>query len=426
MKQYILNNTARTPHNPFAQSTAQNTQIQDVTIEAVVVDVVVNDDHPEYMMDGYNIGAIKFRLLKSQMHRADDTLHWALPIDANITEYPLLNEVVIVIESLQRWYYTRKLNTSSRVTSHGMFGLNEELSPAVSSTKRTESFIKSTATPSVKVNNTNKLGKYFVEKPGIYRLRHDEGDIVFEGRSGQSIRFGAAWRKGTNFQSNADQAPNLLLRVGPSAKSPNVKSPYGLVVEDVNKDDSSLYLVSDQIVPLQFATEKNSVHTKSIVNFPSRLDGRQIVINTDRFVINTRANQIMGFSGKGIHWTANEDYTVDSGRDVLKFVIRDTKFQIGRIFETKSGDRTSFIAPKVYVGMQNDETEPIPAGASLAAFLQAFIDAHLVNATNHVITPMGPGILSPAVIQALTKLKTDVAKGKFASFNSVIAYVRKT
>jgi hypothetical protein len=379
-----------TPFQPFSPNVGPGPiDRQELTHEAVVVDVIVNDSHPDYAPDGYNVGAIQFRALKSDSYREQNKLNWALPIESNITDYPLLNEIVFIYSSLNRFYYGRKLNTSSRITNHAMFGLNEELAEEVSRPAKIKELKASVANRRVdKQGPVEKLGKYFKEQDKVLRLRSDEGDIIYEGRSGHSIRFGAAWKSGTTFSSTkTDQAPNLLFRVGPDlTQKPSVASKFGLVKEDINKDASSIWMVSDQIVPLTYATANIPQHTKSIKDFPSRLEGNQIVINTDRFVINTKNDKLMGFSAKGIHWTTVADYSVDAKRDYLSQIGHDVNVQIGhdvnvqigndeltkvnRDFSTQIGsrylaqignyyeanatNRYSIIAPKVYVGIETE------------------------------------------------------------------------
>lgn len=438
-----------TPFNPFSQvdPIGPRTEVDQV-IEAVVLDVIVHEKHPEYSPDGYNVGAIKFRALKSQMYRSEDRLNWAFPLNTNQTEYPMKNEIVHIIPSLNRTYYTHKINTSNRVTTHPVMGLNGELVTPESGADRSQNFKASVANPKVigSSGDGNKIGNYFEEKESVYRLRHDEGDIIFEGRSGHSIRFGASWvnEPHSTFKSaTVNQAPTLLMRVGPWKDAPRTApSRYGLVVEDINEDLSSIWMCTDQIVPLKYATESHPVHRASIDTFPTRLDGNEIVINTGRFVVNTKTDKLFGFSKAGIHWTTERDFTVDAGQDYVSRIDRDARVEIRRdmnytvwrnttfvardgFFQSTAATRHSFISPKVYVGMESDESQPIPAGAALAQFLQAFIDAHIQNAPNHVITPVGPGALSPAVVQALTRLRADVARGAFSSFNSRVGYVKK-
>lgn len=432
------NSGNRGTFNPlYPGGTPVSTTHQDLANEAVVVDVIVNDDHPEYANDGYNIGAIKFRSIKSDMYRGNMDLHWALPLDANVSEYPLLSEVVQIHTVLNRMYYSRKINTTSRVTTHAIPGLNEELSPVISQTQRSENFRKHTSEKKERGDISPKLGKYFQDMRGIYRLRHDEGDIVFEGRSGQSIRFGAAWRKGSMFVANKyDQSPNIILRAGADTTQTPSVGQNGLVREDVNKDASSVYIVSDQTVPLEYATKKGAVHAKSIVDFPSKLTGAQIVLNSDRVVVNAKTSTIMGFSQSGIHWTTNKDFTVDAGndyksqimRDKRVFIGRDSIFNVGNVYHLTAKTRISLQSPKVYIGLEENDSQPIACGAELAEFLGKFLDAFISNGYGISMTTGTPGTpspLNPKIIQALTQLKVDVSKGALASFNSSIAYTTK-
>lgn len=423
--------TSKSPSNPFAVDTSANGQShQEIVHEAVVTDVIVNDSHPEYGADGYNVGAVQYRALKSDYYKDKEKLNWALPMESNVTDYPLLNEIILIHVALNRMYYSRKVNTSSRVTSHALFGLNEELSEQVGQKERNTDLRNSKVNPRVeKETPTSLLGKYFKEKPGVYRLRSDEGDIIYEGRSGQSIRFGAAWKKGTIFQSTkVDQSPNLLFRVGPDSTQKPPANLFGLVQEDINKDQSSIWMVSDQIVPLTYATKQSSVHGASIVDFPQRLDGNQIVINTDRFVINTKTDKLLGFSAKGIHWTSAMDYSVDADRNHISSVKGDSTHKIGKVFDATAGTRFSIVAPKVYVGLHTGDDQPIPCGAELASFLEKFLNIFINNASSNILitgTPGKPSPLSPIIVAALRQLKNDVGKGAKASFNSSVAFTIK-
>src|SRR5690348_15215535 len=176
MYRKTINRNYRGEYNPFAPQGAGGSFTHlETSQEAIVLDVIVNDKHTEYAKDGYNVGAIQFRFLYTNHYREQGTLNWALPLEANITEYPLLNEIVVVIASLGRFYYTRKINTSGRVTSHPLYGLNEELSSPDDPSQKLQNYNSSTVNP--RKDDTavkSKLGKYFKDKSDIYRLRHDE------------------------------------------------------------------------------------------------------------------------------------------------------------------------------------------------------------------------------------------------------------
>ena len=430
---YSIIKSGQRAFNPFAPSVinSQDTERVISSKEAIVADVITNDTHPEYASDGYNIGAIKFRSIVHDSFRPDENLNWALPADTNISEYPLLHEIVIVFVSLNRWYYHRRLNITTGVTAHSAPGLHTELSATGKpQDQQADRDAANNGTPKVITapNTTVKLGNFFVEPENVYRLRHDEGDIVLQGRSGHSIRFGAAWKSGTIFQSiNANQSPNLLMRVGqnPSA-SPSVNTPYGLVSEDINKDATSIYMVSDQIVPLDYSTKKASVHQKSIKNFPKRLDGSQVVINTDRIVLNSRMGKIMGFALDGVHWTSSKDFTVDADGDYLSQITGNAIYTIGGMVQSTAKSH-ALIAPKNYLGSQNDESQPIPAGAQLAKFLHDLIKVFVSN-PNIVLTtgsPGSPSAINPIILASLDNFLIDASFGAKASFNSTNSFTVK-
>lgn len=422
----VINNTPRVTDPVFPGANAHQGNVsftQDIHREALVISVIVNEESEGYSSDGYNVGGIKFRFIKTDFYTDESTLQNAFPAEANIQEYPLKNEIVLVFRSLNRWYYTRKLNITNKITEHSVFGLSAELGP-ISGTSGTSNNINSAKVTGARKTSTpiasNVLGEYFKANSGIRRLRHQEGDLIVEGRSGHSIRFGI---------NRQNLSPNLLLRVGQGLDvKPNINSPYSLVIEDINKDSSSIYIVSDEVVKLKYATLNSKKHFKSIVDAPDVLGGNQVIINSDRIVFNSKKDKIMGFSSNGIHWTTNKDFTIDADKDFRSNVVRHSQMETGGFWESLAGKRHSLSSPKVYVGSIQNEAEPMVCGAQLAKFLDDFLNVFIKNAATIVAATgptFSPSPLNPAVIVGLGKLKGDVSKGKYASFNSKVGYTVK-
>lgn len=424
MFEKIVNRNSRAPYNPFKEPLSIPSQIQHKDVEeALVIDCVVNDTHPEYSMDGYNVGAIKFKLIDSQIFRNESTLSWAWPLDPTTSEYPLLNEIVLIHKVLNRFFYSRPINVSNKPNVQAFFGLRDELNVPDVNEKKSAMYAQTEAGVPVRLTRDSSafiLGKYFKNNQRTYRLRHDEGDKIIEGRSGQSIRFGHAWKDQDSLfkTTGQNQSPNLILRVG-SNESPNIESLYGLVTENINADASSLWLVTDQIIDYQEPTKSSREHKKSIEDYPSRFDGANGILSSNQIIISAKSGKIFGFSNLGIHWTTSKNFTVDTNLDYLSYIGNNSKISVGRVTQMDSGIRFSINSPKVYLGTLFDRTSPTVLGNILAEFLDKFLGAHLDNATRHVVTPVGPGSLSPRVINALTQLRNDVARGKLASFNSV-------
>lgn len=444
---------ARSTTNPNPFSTDVERPGYTVTEQfesAVVVDVIVNNTHTQYAQDGYNVGAIKFRFLNSSFFQSDETLHWAFPMNANISEYPLLNEVVYVFSGLNRFYYFPKFNVSNRPTSQGMFGLNQEAQPITSAVQSTKHLRSSAASP-IKAPPTDKngLGEYFVEPTTVYRLKHLEGDVVYEGRTGQSIRMGTSWLDGKAgvtardkkkpWQSlKTDQSPNILIRTGADPQAVRTTdTAFGQVIEDINTDKSSLWMVSDQVVKLKYSTESSGIHRASIADFPTQLDGNQIVVNTDRFVINTKTDKILGHSALGIHWTTLKDYTVDADQDHRTWtnrnksdrVVNDSTLTVGRDHTTSTlrdvihigkrdavmsgGRRISMLAPKIHIGSPSDTAQPLVLGNELIDCLNALISAILAGPiVASTGSPGSPSPLNPSILVQLNDVRSQFLTSK--------------
>lgn len=493
MSSEIRKSAVAADYNPFRGSAPAELGVSIQTNqfdEALVVDVITNNEHTSYASDGYNVGMVKFRFLSNSNFRSDDTLNWAYPMHANRSEYPLRGEIVYIFKSLNRFWYLATFNVSNRVTTQDIPELlTETITPLGDDQKIDKlraSRAKSTKTGPV---TPDVVGVRFKDQLTTKRLKHVEGDIILEGRSGQSIRFGTAWLTGvtgnigkTPFQSlREDQQPNLLLRVGKTPVSSNIPGTFGLTLEDINIDASSIWMVTDQIVPLKFATENTLIHARSAVLFPKYLTDDQIVMNSGRIIINAKTDRIIGSSHGGINWMTSLDYTMDVNGDLVSYVGKDIGttavgnhiMHIGKDYSTlvegniqlqtnklmsmnalgamlintsesmvlTASNVLSLRGSRVVIGGTDFEDEPMVCGRSLAAFLGALIDALAgngtpsplpapgINSVMHVISavPGMPAPLNPNVIAALLKLKADVilGGGKYASFNSRIGFVKK-
>lgn len=297
--------------------------------EAIVMNVITNDnkqDNPKYNDLADNIGMIEFKALTSGLHLGNDRLPIAFPLDSNIRKYPLINEIVLVYSILGAYYYTAPINTMNKSTMNYVPGLAKELTTA---TRDSSQHLQDARQGNPQVINRDPTstatgdpapGAYYRESNRVYKLRHGEGDLVIEGRAGHSIRFGL---------HTANLSPNIIIRAGQAPQAAGLKR-QAVINENINHDKSSIWLVTDQTVPLTFATQDNVVHMKSMVEkYPAGLQGNQIIVNSNRIVLNAKTDTIMGSSNSGIHWMTNRDFTVDTNRDYLSWVTRNSDIIIG-------------------------------------------------------------------------------------------------
>jgi len=113
----------------------------------------------------------------------------------NITTVPVIGEHVVVLEYNGQHYYTSIINRNGSVNENSIPGASGDY---VANTKYGETF----------------------ERKNVQPIFINEGDIVFEGRFGQSIKFGSSKQK-----------PSVKIVAG-----------HRDIVENLSKDDSSIYL----------------------------------------------------------------------------------------------------------------------------------------------------------------------------------------
>ena len=284
---------------------------------AEVIDVIFDEADLPLQKDGtptYSlIGAIKGRMVNSQHKQPESRLGWIQPLDANIKQYPLIGEYVIVGRYLGRYYYTQTVNMLGSVNSNsypGYSGGTDSLLDAIAQGGNDAEEVSATGTPNKAASGEFTVGDPFVPNPLIRQLQPSFGDVIFNGRLGQSIRFG----------SNPDTLePNILIRAGQLTDAEafgktadvddlkeNANKP---VMEDINADGSSLWITTDQEVPLEVAIESDLTPT---------IDGKQIILNSDRLLFNAKnGGDIFCYSANDINFIATTQIVVESPKILL-------------------------------------------------------------------------------------------------------------
>ena len=102
----------------------------------------------------------------------------------------------------------------------------------------------------------------FVEQEDLNNLQPFEGDMLIQGRFGQSIRLGstinpkdpARYVKQPSYSAGAagQPAPINILRAGQSTDQTNQNNDY--IIEDINGDKASIYMCSGQQIPITLAS----------------------------------------------------------------------------------------------------------------------------------------------------------------------------
>lgn len=147
-------------------------------------------------------------------------------------------------------------------------------------------------------SDVDSLGAYYTENPNVRPLIPYEGDNILGGRQGSSLRFSTTTKGVTpanEWSSIGGEYDPITVLVNGLNYDPNKK----YYVEQINQDASSIYLTSKQKIPL--LTDRTGV-LNPITNPLNVADyiNSQIILNSDRVVLNSKKDEIMLFAKTNI------------------------------------------------------------------------------------------------------------------------------
>lgn len=314
-----------------------------------------------------------------------NSLPVAYPLFPNNKLFPLPGELVYIItlpsipssisDKTEETYYVSVINTWNTPHYNGMFYENKE----------------------------EYLNQSFRENSSVKGVLYYEGDNIFEGRFGNSIRLGGTNRSGENslnfWSSNSkelDNNPIILI-----SNSHNNQTNSGFYSEDINKDGSSIYLTSKQNIPLDVGDVKLS----NIMN-PSSLNtysDPQILMNSDRIVILTKKDEIFLIGKEGIELYSPKDIYIQS--DKTGITLQENKIYFGPSDNSQT-------------------TQPLILGSDLKVFLSSLISAlgeFSVSLSEAVSSPEGTPLTD--IVQAAGKLQIVLEdhSNKLADINYLVS-----
>ena len=369
---YQLNANA---NNNFANA---NAIAQANLIRAVrVLSIVLDETHPRFKELGEwnGLGIIEYEDVINPL--PSPSLPIARPLTGNFKNLPLINEVVYIIalpdteiESISSNTIEYYINIVSlwNHPHHNAFPTTPNTLPPT----QQKDYIQTEAGNVRRVTDQSTeifLGKTFVERSNIHPLLPFEGDMLYEGRWGNSIRIGSTVKNTPNNWSTVgtDGDPILIIRNGQGVQTEEGWVP---TVEDINNDDSSIYSTSTQKIPLKASSTLYDSY-KTAPTAPDQYDGKQILINSGRLVFNSTVDHILFSSKKSINLNAVEGVNIDT-------------------------PTVTFSSGKMFLGSKN-ATEPILLGNQtvnlldqLLVNLQSFMTICSTLVSTPPGTPIGP------------------------------------
>tara|TARA_R110000803_G_scaffold86435_2_gene152780 strand:+ start:106 stop:1110 length:1005 start_codon:yes stop_codon:yes gene_type:complete len=218
-----------------------------------------------------SIGCIKFETLNRSSNQPGNIFpqgNIAIPLDNNIKKIPALNEIVLIYpgpstkelqagdnDTVQYFYSTTTVWNRSHIN----------MLPSINSTAtQTKDNIGIEAVLDG-IENTEQQevieplpGKTLAEQSTIRNLYPVEGDVLIEGRFGNSLRFSSTAKiSGSTTESpwsteGSDGKPITILRNGQGSK--DSFNNWFPIYEDIQTDNSSIYLTSGQTIPIALAS----------------------------------------------------------------------------------------------------------------------------------------------------------------------------
>ena len=154
----------------------------------------------------------------------------------------------------------------------------------------------------------------FQERNNIHPLLPFAGDIIHQGRWGNSLRFGSTAATTdtqlNSWSSTGDNGdPITILRNGQPLNSSD--EGWKHITEEINPDLSSIYLTSYQSIGLKPSSE-NYRSFKTLPSSISSFTNPQIILNSDRVIINAKTDSVLLSAQKSVSLSTNESVNINT------------------------------------------------------------------------------------------------------------------
>jgi hypothetical protein len=284
-----------------------------------VLSIVLDETHPRFKeLGGWNaLGTIEYESVSNPL--PSPLLPTAKPLDGNNKNLPLINEIVYIIALPSTNINTITSNTINyylnpvSLWNHPHHNAYPTTPNALPPTQQKDYIQTETGNVRRVTDQSTEifLGKTFKERSNIHPLLPFEGDIIYEGRWGNSIRIGSTVKNTINTWSTTGENgdPITIIRNGQGNQTEEGWIP---TIEDINNDDSSIYFTSTQKIPLKASSINYFSYNKNPPQSPDQYAGKQIILNSGRLVFNSSIDHILFSSKKSINLNAIEGVNIDT------------------------------------------------------------------------------------------------------------------
>ena len=370
---------------------------------ARVVKAILDDKNPETLKafndfgEWSTIGCIFFNSLnKPNPNPKFTSNNFARPLFPNMSAIPLENEIVYIMSlpnsNIQAdvnettYYYFQSINiwnsTHHNAIPDPILGNTTPESQQQDYVETEAGNVRRVTDGGTEIFDDNYRGT-FKEKLEIRNMLPYEGDYIYQGRWGNTIRLGStvtdAAIPNTWSSTGENGDPIMILKNGQHDES---KDPWVPQVEDINTDLSSVYMTSTQALPIDVASKKYNSYLFPPIQ-TNEFDSEQVVINSGRILFNAKNDNILLSSFDTINLNSLNSINIDSPKTIIQ-------------------------SKEIYLG-DKYATEPIILGDTFLKDFQALL-SKLVNLTSALMVPMS--IYPPIAPNAPLPITAVVLKGQ--------------
>jgi len=311
-----------------------------------------------------------------------DTCEIAKPLFPNSSYYPLLGELIYIIElPSPAAQITANATQKYYLTAINLWG-----------------------DPQANAQTTSKissLGKTFVENSNIRNLLNFEGDHIIQGRKGNSIRFGSTVRSASNKNEwsvlGKEGDPIIII-----SNYHNYNKDQDFYLEKINEEGASIYLTSHQSIPLKIdVKDPINPFTNPMFNY---YQNPQVIINADRVVLNSKKDEVMIFAKSNIELSTTDIINFNAGEYIHLNVTE----------ENPAKATPSTLKPKIFLGTAYGNklpSEPLLLGNQTKNYLLDLLkvlDIFAIKLTAAASTPQGSPLTD--VQAAAAELNTNLSR----------------
>jgi hypothetical protein len=332
--------------------------------------------------------------------------NYAFPFDKNNLTYPILGETVFVIKNSDEYFwlpYTVTQYPNYREDYKTSQATKEKDVKNSTDTSKQTDYNESKTTPNNTPSQTQSQKKEYEVKEKIKFLKPAEGDTIVQGRVGNTIRFSEFFLT----EDGKTSSPSIFIRNKQNGEL-DAKTIGTLIEENINKDGSSIYIVSEKVkVPFKETIEKQKVGFKE---YPNSTDftGDQLFINSDRILLSSKAKEfiIFGKSNTGIITDGN--FSVDAAKDIYLHNEKDITIHSkgsNKIFLNSDNGGKIYLGKNSGEGDAGADVQKMVLGGELVQLLSDLIDAITQQS---YLTPSGPSGMGPINAPQFNAIKARV------------------